>query len=158
MSERRRERTQTMTSTKNATATTLDIRPMCGAIKVNGKRCKLFVTPAKYDHNHLHIPTRSDSIMLSADDYGSTVLRDAFDNVKNETDVYTDYFDNDSVVVSPGDRNYDVAFAIYVKTLQHNAKVNIRRCESRRGTKWFDEKRLSEWSEFLKNLNTINIK
>ena len=148
----------TAIATKTDTAATAnDVRPMCGAIKVNGKRCKVFVSLADSDEDW-HVPTKDDSIRISAYDFGWTPLRYAFDGVQNDAYPYPDYYGNDRVIVRPGDRNYDVAFAIYVKTLQHNAKINIRRCESRRGTKWFDEKRLNEWSEFLKNLNAINIK
>ena len=112
----------------DTTATANDVRPMCGAIKVNGKRCKVFVSLAD-SHDDWHVPTKDDSIRISAYDFGRTPLRYAFDGVQNDAYPYPDYIGNDRVIVRPGDRNYDVAFATYVKTAVHEAKIMNRGCE-----------------------------
>lgn len=145
----------TATAAKPATGAHT-IRPMCGAIKVDDERCKVFVNLASA-YERYHVPTKGDAIRLIADDYGRTALCDVFDGVKNDSDPYTDYFDKDSVVVRPGDRNYDVAFAVYVKTLVHDAKITTRRYERNFGTPYYDARRHDEWVNYLQELNEIKL-
>lgn len=136
----------------------ISIRPMCGAIRVDGKRMKVSVF-IKDRHASLEAPSKDVTFCVSAYDYGCTPLWKVFDGVKNESDPYTDYFDNDYAVVAPGSRNYDIAYATYVKTQIHRAKISIRRFEKRlaQGRKLYSYEDIDKMREYLHNLENVEL-
>lgn len=87
---------------------TTAIKFFYNGIKVNGGkliRC-LYFTDSRSD-------SRSDSVTISARDYAD-LPRDMF-TVKNETDLYTDYFDSDSATLTPAHPLYKYARAAALK-------------------------------------------
>lgn len=83
---------------------TESIKFFYNGIKVNGGkliRCFYFTD------------SKSDSVTISARDYDD-LPRDMF-KVKNETDLYTDYFDNDSATITPAHPLYKYARAAALK-------------------------------------------
>ena len=47
--------------------------------------------------------------------------------IENDSDIMTDYFENDSVVLEPGDKYYVAALAAYNKHQESIAKRNQKR-------------------------------
>lgn len=68
------------------------------------------------------------SLGISARDYKSfgPEMRAAF-KVRNESDLMTDYFDNDRVTVAPEHPLYKAALAGYAAWQAHRAKVSAKR-------------------------------
>lgn len=84
---------------------TESIRFFYNGIKVNGGkliRCFYFTD------------SKSDAVTISARDYAD-LPRDMF-KVKNETDLYTDYFDSDSATITPAHPLYKYARAAALKS------------------------------------------
>lgn len=71
-----------------------------------------------------------DTITIYADKYGRDLPRDLF-NVENDTDIYTDYFDNDRARITPAHPLYKyIEFAAY-KAEAHNIASHIKALEKR---------------------------
>lgn len=85
-------------------------------LKVDGKLIKCGYS---YRNNADH----SDSIMIYARDYES-LPRDLF-IVQNDTDVYTDYFDNDSTTLYPDHPLYKYALYAWYKCQVHELERSI---------------------------------
>lgn len=94
------------------------IRFFWNGIKVNGGkliRCFYFTD------------SRSDSVTISARDYDH-LPRDLF-TVKNETDLYTDYFDSDSATLTPEHPLYKYARAAALKSAMRGEPEYIAKLE-----------------------------
>ena len=85
-------------------------------LKVNGEliRC---------GYSYRNNTDNSDSITIYAKDYRS-LPRDLF-VVQNDTDVYTDYFDNDSTTLFPGHPLYKYALYAWYKCQAHELERSI---------------------------------
>lgn len=97
---------------------TESIRFFWNGIKVNGGkliRCYYFTD------------SRSDSVTISARDYDH-LPRDLF-TVKNETDLYTDYFDSDSATLTPAHPLYKYARAAALKSAMRGEPEYIAKLE-----------------------------
>lgn len=97
---------------------TESIRFFWNGIKVNGGkliRCFYFTD------------SRSDSVTISARDYDH-LPRDLF-TVKNETDLYTDYFDSDSATLTPAHPLYKYARAAALKAAMRGEPEYIAKLE-----------------------------
>ena len=97
---------------------TESIRFFWNGIKVNGGkliRCYYFTD------------SRSDSVTISARDYDH-LPRDLF-TVKNETDLYTDYFDSDSATLTPEHPLYMYARAAALKSAMRGEPEYIAKLE-----------------------------
>ena len=99
-----------------STNKTESIRFFWNGIKVNGGkliRCFYF--------------TDSESVTISARDYAD-LPRDMF-KVKNETDLYTDYFDSDSATLTPAHPLYKYARAAALKSAMRGEPEYIAKLE-----------------------------
>lgn len=97
---------------------TESIRFFWNGIKVNGGkliRCFYFTD------------SRSDSVTISARDYDH-LPHDLF-TVKNETDLYTDYFDSDSATLTPAHPLYKYARAAALKAAMRGEPEYIAHLE-----------------------------
>lgn len=97
---------------------TTSIKFFYNGIKVNGGkliRCFYFTD------------SKSDSVTISARDYDD-LPRDMF-KVKNETDLYTDYFDKDSATVTPEHPLYKYARAAALKSAMRGEPEYIAKLE-----------------------------
>lgn len=97
---------------------TESIRFFWNGIKVNGGkliRCYYFTD------------SRSDSVTIGARDYDH-LPRDLF-TVKNETDLYTDYFDSDSATLTPAHPLYKYARAAALKSAMRGEPEYIAKLE-----------------------------
>lgn len=97
---------------------TESIRFFWNGIKVNGGkliRCYYFTD------------SKSDSVTISARDYDH-LPRDLF-TVKNETDLYTDYFDSDSATLTPAHPLYKYARAAALKSAMRGEPEYIAKLE-----------------------------
>ena len=97
---------------------TESIRFFWNGIKVNGGkliRCFYFTD------------SKSDSVTISARDYDH-LPRDLF-TVKNETDLYTDYFDSDSATLTPAHPLYKYARAAALKSAMRGEPEYIAKLE-----------------------------
>lgn len=103
---------------------TESIRIYWNGIKVNGEK-KLIRCGYSLDNNADHAP----SVSIYARDYDN-LPRDLFD-VKNETDLYTDYFDNDHARLTPEHPLYK-----YFRYAAEKAQARMDRpyCEKLRAT------------------------
>lgn len=88
-------------------------------IKIDGG--KLIKCWYGLDNNRDH----AESVSIYADSYGSSLPRDVLD-VRNETDIYTDYFDKDSATVTPEHPLYK--FFRYA-AMKQEARADRPRCE-----------------------------
>lgn len=52
-------------------------------------------------------------------------------NIQNDSDYQTDYFDSDKVVLEPGDKFYDEAFAAYKKRVVSDSTRWMKKAEKR---------------------------
>lgn len=73
---------------------------------------------------HLH-GDDSDNVKIYADGYGAQLPRDLFD-VENDTDIYTDYFDTDSAIISPAHPLYKFAYYAAKKAEYMSAKRYLK--------------------------------
>lgn len=108
---------------------TESIRFFWNGIKVNGGkliRCFYF--------------TDSDSVTISARDYAD-LPRDMF-KVKNETDLYTDYFDSDRATVTPEHPLYKYARAAALKSAMRGEPEYIAKLKNT-----VENKKLAPWQK-----------
>ena len=108
---------------------TESIRFFWNGIKVNGGkliRCFYF--------------TDSDSVTISARDYAD-LPRDMF-KVKNETDLYTDYFDSDSATLTPAHPLYKYARAAALKAAMRGEPEYIAKLKNT-----VENKKLAPWQK-----------
>lgn len=108
---------------------TESIRFFWNGIKVNGGkliRCFYF--------------TYSDSVTISARDYAD-LPRDMF-KVKNETDLYTDYFDSDSATLTPAHPLYKYARAAALKAAMRGEPEYIAKLKNT-----VENKKLAPWQK-----------
>lgn len=79
--------------------------------------------------------TREDgSISIYADGYGAELPRDLFD-VKNDTDIYTDYFDKDSATVTAAHPLYKFVKFAALKATAHDLKHQADHYAKRAGAR-----------------------
>lgn len=110
---------------------TESIRFFWNGIKVNGGkliRCYYFTD------------SKSDSVTISARDYDH-LPRDMF-KVKNETDLYTDYFDSDSATVTPEHPLYKYARAAALKAAMRGEPEYIAKLKDT-----VESKKLAPWQK-----------
>ena len=88
------EEPETVTTQKTAAAPQNHIRIYYNGIKIDGG--KLIRCGYSIDNNHDH----HESVTIYAREYGAELPRDLFE-VRNGTDIYTDYFDKDSAEILP---------------------------------------------------------
>lgn len=107
------------------------IRFFWNGIKVNGGkliRCYYFTD------------SRSDSVTISARDYAD-LPRDMF-KVKNDTDLYTDYFDSDSATVTPEHPLYKYVRAAALKAAMRGEPEYIAKLKNT-----VENKKLAPWQK-----------
>lgn len=75
------------------------------------------------------VATDRKSVTMYADGYGAELPRDLFE-VKNDTDLYTDYFDNDSATVTAEHPLFAYVFYCAKKAEAHNLAQAIRSTEN----------------------------
>ena len=110
---------------------TESIRFFWNGIKVNGGkliRCFYFTD------------SKSDSVTISARDYDH-LPRDLF-TVKNETDLYTDYFDSDSATLTPAHPLYKYARAAALKSAMRGEPEYIAKLKNT-----VENKKLAPWQK-----------
>lgn len=110
---------------------TESIRFFWNGIKVNGGkliRCFYFTD------------SKSDSVTISARDYAD-LPRDMF-KVKNETDLYTDYFDSDSATLTPAHPLYKYARAAALKSAMRGEPEYIAKLKNT-----VENKKLAPWQK-----------
>lgn len=110
---------------------TESIRFFWNGIKVNGGkliRCFYFTD------------SKSDSVTISARDYDH-LPRDLF-TVKNETDLYTDYFDSDSAALTPAHPLYKYALAAALKAAMRGEPEYIAKLKNT-----VENKKLAPWQK-----------
>lgn len=110
---------------------TESIRFFWNGIKVNGGkliRCYYFTD------------SRSDSVTISARDYAD-LPRDMF-KVKNDTDLYTDYFDSDSATVTPEHPLYKYVRAAALKAAMRGEPEYIAKLKNT-----VENKKLAPWQK-----------
>lgn len=131
------------------TAKQPDVKPMCQALRIDGKRIKCGF---KVDHNpraRFYVPTMSDAVHVNVtDDVRSDVL-DAF-GMRNEMCDGTNM--RDDIIVRPGMANYDVAYVACVRTMLHEAKLRLRRAEKTKTVKRCDVARIADYVAELERL------
>lgn len=110
---------------------TESIRFFWNGIKVNGGkliRCFYFTD------------SKSDSVTISARDYAD-LPRDMF-KVKNDTDLYTDYFDSDSATLTPAHPLYKYARAAALKAAMRGEPEYIAKLKNT-----VENKKLAPWQK-----------
>ena len=73
---------------------TKSIKFFYNGMKINGD--KKITVKCSYD-----MDADGQTVRIYADGYGAQIPRDVFDNVKNDSDIMTDYFDKDGCTVTP---------------------------------------------------------
>ena len=100
------------------------------------------------------------SVMIHADGYGAELPRDLFD-VKNETDIYTDYFDNDHAELTADHPLYK--YALYAAQAQdlHFKKMQIandqKRIDAGKDAYGYYQKEINEYKERIAKLEAVMI-
>lgn len=127
------------------TAKQSDVKPMCQALRIDGKRIKCGF---KVDHNpraRFYVPTMSDAVHVSVDDDARGDVLDVFD-MRDGTNK------RDDIVVRPGATNYDVAYVACVRTMLHEAKLRLRRAEKTKTVKRCDVAKIADYVAELERL------
>lgn len=100
------------------------------------------------------------SVTVYADDYGTALPRDLFP-VKNDTDIYTDYFDKDSACLEPDHPLYKYAHAAAVKAAIKSKERHIKSLERyiEKHPRYADHyrKEIAEAQERISSLSTVQI-
>lgn len=131
------------------TAKQPDVKPMCQALRIDGKRIKCGF---KVDHNpraRFYVPTMSDAVHVSVDDDVRSDVLDAFgmrDEMRDGTNM------RDDIIVRPGMTNYDVAYVACVRTMLHEAKLRLRRAEKTKTVKRCDVAKIADYVAELERL------
>ncbi len=76
-----------------------------------------------------------ECVTIYADSYGGQLPRDLFE-VKNETDSYTDYFDNDRATLTPDHPLYKYARYAAIKAEMRHLPRHIKYLEDLAGSRW----------------------
>ena len=98
---------------------TTSIKFFWNGIKLNGEK-KMIRCFYSLDSNTDHSP----SVSISCRDYSGRLPSDLF-TVRNDTDVYTDYFDTDSATLTPEHPLYPYARAAAIKAATRNEPAYI---------------------------------
>lgn len=126
-----------------------DVKPMCQALRIDGKRIKCGF---KVDHNpraRFYVPTMSDAVYVSVTD---DVRNDVLDAFGMRDEMREDGSKRDAIVVRPGSVNYDVAYVACVRTMLHEAKLRLRRAEKTKTVKRCDVARVADYVAELERL------
>ena len=115
---------------------TNSIKFFWNGIRVNGEKSLIKVSYSLDNHRD-----HAECVTIYADGYGSRLPRDVFE-VHNDTDLYTDYFDNDSAVLTPAHPLYKYARYAAVKAELRYLPKHIKRLEEERS--YFPEGRKVE--------------
>jgi len=99
---------------------TNSIKFFWNGIRVNGEKSLIKVSYSLDNHRD-----HAECVTIYADGYGSRLPRDVFE-VHNETDLYTDYFENDRAVLTPAHPLYKYARYAAVKAKIHDLKGYIK--------------------------------
>ena len=98
------------------------------------------------------------SVGIYADGYGAELPRDLFD-VKNETDVYTDYFDTDKAYIEESSPLYKYALYAAQSYDMHYLKLQIthdkKRIAAGKDVYGYDAKRIKEYTEKIAKLEAV---
>ncbi len=91
------------------------VKLLTNGIKNNGDYIRCFYTE------------KNGSILITARDYKN--LPKELGNIKNDSDMITDYFENDRVLITPTNKYYKAAKEAYEKARINDAKKHIKYLE-----------------------------
>lgn len=118
------------------------VKLLANGIKNNGDYIRCFYTE------------KNGSILITARDYKH--LPKELGNIKNNSDVITDYFENDYVLITPANKYYKAAKEAYEKARINDAKRYVKYLE-RMAVKYTSIDYTSEIEAAKKNLiNLLN--
>lgn len=115
--------------------------------KANATPIKFFYNGIKLDGSDELIKCgyylNGESVNIYADGYGSHLPGDLFD-VRNETDVYTDYFDNDSATVTPSHPLYKFVLYYAKKAEYLRDKRALKSWDNERNKRYYTPEKIAE--------------
>ncbi|MBQ5930247.1 MAG: hypothetical protein IIX02_05590, partial [Clostridia bacterium] len=115
---------------------------------------KANATPIKFYYNGIKLDgsdelikcgyyLNGESVNIYADGYGSQLPRDLF-NVKNDTDIYTNYFDEDSATVSPAHPLYKFVLYYAKKAEYLRDKRALKSWDNERNKRYYKPEKIAE--------------
>lgn len=116
---------------------------------------KANATPIKFYYNGIklngsdelikvfYLTNGTENVCICADGYGSQLPRDLF-NVKNDTDIYTDYFDEDSATVSPSHPLYKFVLYYAKKAEYLRDKRALKSWDNERNKRYYKPEKIAE--------------
>ncbi len=123
-----------------------NIKFMYNGIKINGKLVKGFWSKGGY--------TNGAEIAFYAKEYSTPELKEIF-NVKNDTDIMTDYFETDTIYFMPDDKYIEEARAAFIKKETRLIEKQIKHYESRLQKKPNDLYAEQELKFYTERLNKL---
>ena len=123
-------------------------------IKAKTDEQKAKATPIKFYYNGIKINGNDDllkcgyyindnAVNIYADGYGSQLPRDLFD-VKNDTDFYTDYFDEDHATVTPEHPLYKFVLYYAKKAEYMTDKRALKSWDNERNKRYYKPEKIAE--------------
>lgn len=96
------------------------------------------------------------SIDVTEKNYGHDLEKVGFENVRNETDIMSDYFAKSSVRIPAGSRYFDAAFAAANSTKYYNGKLVKQKAEETEETEVFSGFAIFHYNSLLYRMGCFN--